>query len=133
MCFCHLNKLCYDYDYDYSNYAVVPTDDAGIEGIFDSLKQSNTPVKGVIYFWGMNYTSTGYEAVVRPYLTVCKMLVSSDKPKLYVYTNGIINVGDHDLTIPIASPLLAMTKCLQNEQPNISCRCIDMEYSVEPI
>jgi acyl transferase domain-containing protein/NADPH:quinone reductase-like Zn-dependent oxidoreductase/SAM-dependent methyltransferase/acyl carrier protein len=115
-----------------SSYAVVPTDDTGIEGIFDSLKQSNTPVKGVIYFWGMNYTVTGYEAVVRPFLNVCKLLVSIDKPKLYVFTNGIINVGDHDLTPPTASPLWAMTKCFQNEQPNSRCRCVDMEYSSEP-
>jgi NADPH:quinone reductase-like Zn-dependent oxidoreductase len=111
---------------------VMPTDDAGIQGIFDSLKQSNIPVKGVIYFWGMNYNETGYEAVVRPYLNVCKLLVSIDKPKLYVFTNGIINVGDHELALPTASPLWAMTKCFQNEQPNSSCRCVDMEYSNEP-
>jgi NADPH:quinone reductase-like Zn-dependent oxidoreductase/acyl carrier protein len=111
---------------------VMPTDDAGIQGIFDSLKQSNIPVKGVIYFWGMNYNETGYEAVVRPYLNVCKLLVSIDKPKLYVFTNGIINVGEHDLTLPTASPLWAMTKCFQNEQPNSSCRCVDMEYTNEP-
>jgi thioester reductase-like protein len=114
-----------------SNYAVVPTDDTGIEEIFDSLKQSNTPVKGVIYFWGMNYYETGYEAVVRPYLNVCKLLVSNHKPKLYVFTNGIINIGDHDLTLPTASPLWAMTKAFKNEQPNSSCRCVDMEYSSE--
>jgi thioester reductase-like protein len=114
-----------------SNYAVMPTDDTVIEEIFDSLKQSNTPVKGVIYFWGMNYNQTGYEAVVRPFLNVCKLLVSNDRAKLYVFTNGIINIGDHDLTIPTASPLWAMTKCFQNEQPNSSCRCVDMEYSSE--
>jgi thioester reductase-like protein len=114
-----------------SNYAVMPTDDTGIEEIFDSLKQSNIAVKGVIYFWGMNYNETGYEAVVRPYLTVCKLLVSNDKAKLYVFTNGIINIGDHDLTLPTASPLWGMTKAFKNELPNSSCRCVDMEYSSE--
>jgi thioester reductase-like protein len=114
------------------NYAVQPTDDAAIEDIFKSLKVANIAVKGALYFWGIDFKETDYTNVLRPYLNLCKVLLPMDKPKLHVFTNGIINIGDHDLALPTASPLWAMTKCFQNEQPNSSCRCVDMEYSDEP-
>jgi thioester reductase-like protein len=113
-------------------YEVRTNGDADVEDMINSItKGSNLSLDGVIFLWGLNRSVADYEAICRPYLSICKALIPFNNPKLYALTRGIAAIGDSEVSQPAPSPIWAMTKCLQNEHPNSSCRCIDLDLQSE--
>ncbi|XP_035707663.1 mycocerosic acid synthase-like polyketide synthase [Folsomia candida] len=90
---------------------------------------------GVIYLWGLRDHATT-EDVCKPYLSVCKRLAKLQSPlKLLTVTKGNLSTGATDFSQvnPISSPLIGMTNVLTNENPDIQCKCIDVDASTSSI
>lgn len=108
------------------------TDKLPVESDFtqlkESLQQDGEELEGVVYLWGLKgQEELDVASICEPFLYLCKTIITQDRPKLFVVTRNTISTGDNEVAQPASSPLWAMAKCFQNEQPNASTRCIDIE------
>lgn len=98
-----------------------------------TIKDAGVGLEGIVYLWGLHPLNENEDLslVAQPFLYLCKSIITQDSPKLFVVTKSVTNVGDNEPALPSSSPLWAMTKCFQNEQPNAIARCIDLDDSLE--
>jgi NADPH:quinone reductase-like Zn-dependent oxidoreductase/SAM-dependent methyltransferase/acyl carrier protein len=91
-------------------------------------------IAGIIFLWGSGggLAVGSNSTLCQSYLYLCKELLKNDIPKLFTVTRGAFPIQDHCLSQPSASPIVAMTKCLQNEHPDSRCRVVDLEWSSLP-
>jgi NADPH:quinone reductase-like Zn-dependent oxidoreductase/acyl carrier protein len=119
---------------DCQNFAVRSDAESDFEKLFEVVSKSDTvgSIKGVIFLWGMeNGKGTGTGSICEPYLYLCKQFIERELPRLYTFTRGAFSVEDHTVAEPYVSPIVAMTKCIQNEHHGSKCRVVDFEVTEE--
>jgi hypothetical protein len=115
-------------------YDICPQEESDMRQLLQSsTKDQGLQLDGVIFLWGLSSSLKEGDVfpVCQPFLNLCKTIISLDHPKLFVVTRSVMSVGDQDVAVPTTSPLWAMAKCFQNEQPNAVTRCIDLDDSAE--
>ncbi|XP_021946582.1 phenolphthiocerol synthesis polyketide synthase type I Pks15/1-like [Folsomia candida] len=91
------------------------------------------PIEGVLYLWGLDHDRSTAQ-VCEPFLHICKYLAKlqiQSSMKLVVITQGNMCTGPDDFyqSQPKASPLVAMLNVLANENPDLICKCVDIDAS----
>jgi hypothetical protein len=94
-------------------------------------------LEGIIFLWGIETEENDYQYTMA-FLTLCQMLLryaypaDHRPPWLIVVTASQTIVTDGDVSDPpFPSILWGMTKALINENPAISCKCIDLPNTKE--
>jgi acyl transferase domain-containing protein/NADPH:quinone reductase-like Zn-dependent oxidoreductase/thioester reductase-like protein/NADP-dependent 3-hydroxy acid dehydrogenase YdfG/SAM-dependent methyltransferase/acyl carrier protein len=108
-----------------SAFATIVPDDGSVQ------------LEGILFLWGLE-TEENDAQCAKTFLTLCQILLryafprEHRPPKLIVATASQTIVTDGDVSeSPFPSILWGMTKALLNENPAISCKCIDLHNSIE--
>jgi SAM-dependent methyltransferase len=121
---------------DSNNFTIRPEHDSDVSSLFAILRsESKIVIKGVIFLWGLEDDASNYDSVCRPYLNICKLIVTADSAgiELYTFTRGVFSVEDHPVSDTTLTPIVVMTKCVQNENPDTNCRVVDFAGTDEPL
>jgi acyl transferase domain-containing protein/NADPH:quinone reductase-like Zn-dependent oxidoreductase/acyl carrier protein len=111
-------------------YAIRPDSESDFKDLFLSLSSDVTlpTIRGFIYLWGLaTKDPEDYSSISKPYLDICRYIANSQGTKLYTYTRGAFSIDGYSVAAPTTAPIIAMTKCVQNENPDTNCRVVDFE------
>jgi acyl transferase domain-containing protein/NADPH:quinone reductase-like Zn-dependent oxidoreductase/acyl carrier protein len=119
---------------DSQTYALRPDCESDFAQLFHILSKEYLSIKGVVFLWGMEQNNRKGDdhhvgLIYQPYLSLCQQVLANDVTKLYSFTRGSFSIEDHFVSEPTVSPIIAMTKCIQNEHPDSKCRVVDLEGS----
>jgi thioester reductase-like protein len=113
-----------------THYQIRPEEKSDIETLMHSLlKGEGSHIEGILYLWGLDQDKSDQAYRAHAFLNMSQFLLSTKfkaYPRVYVLTGGIMPVSDQAPCNPSSGTLWGMSRSLRSEQPNLTCRCIDL-------